>query len=154
MTCTSSVSMCCAMQGRERGESTEAAGRSKCSGDWYIERAIAGLGAIGYRGYAACELVLEKVTGYRFATLRAICDARRARAHKRDEDTEETLNRELEELLGYRRQVARDITDAVLLFPGRRDSIGQEAKDVLPSLRARIRKIEKALKAIRERRDT
>jgi len=82
---------------RARGKSKGGQQR-KVLRDWYILRAIAGLGAIGYRAAAACELVLEEVTGYKAATLRKIHRHRRAR----DNATEHELMLELTALREYR----------------------------------------------------
>ena len=120
--------------------------------DWYILRAIAGLGAIGYRAAAACELVLEEVTGYKAATLCKILDHRRAR----DDATEYELMLELAELREYkaRSKAAIKETLGLCIAYRYRDAIRDEVQDVWPILHSRIREAETGLRAIRDRRNS
>ena len=136
---------------RARGKSKGGQQR-KVLRDWYILRAIAGLGAIGYRAAAACELVLEEVTGYKAATLRKIHRHRRAR----DNATEHDLMLELTALREYkaRSKVAIKETLGLRIAYRYRDAIRDEVQDVWPILLSRIREAEAELRAIRDRRSS
>ena len=119
--------------------------------DWYILRAIAGLGAIGYRDVAACELVLEEVTGYKAATLYKILKHRR----DRDKAAEHALMLELAELREHKARSKAAIKETLGLCTAfrYRDAIRDEVKDVWPILHSRIREAEAELRAIRDRRN-
>ena len=118
--------------------------------DWYILRAIAGLCAIGYRAAAACELVLEEVTGYKAATLYKVL----AHARARDDAAEGELTLELSELREYKARSKVAIKEILSECIAYRycDRIRDEVQDVRPILYSRIREAEAKLRAIRERR--
>ena len=131
---------------------SESGQQRKVLRDWYILRAIAGLGAIGYRAAAACELVLEEVTGYKAATLRKIHRHRQAR----DNATEHELMLELAALREYkaRSKAAIKETLGLCIAYRYRDAIRDEVQDVWPILHSRIREAEAELRAIQDRRNS
>lgn len=136
---------------RARGKSKGGPQR-KVLRDWYILRTVAGLGAIGYRAAAACELVLEEVTGYKAATLYKILDHRRAR----DDAAEHACMLEIEELREYKarsKAAIKEILGECIAYRYR-DEIREEVQDIWPTLHSRIREAEANLRAIRERRYT